>query len=856
MRAAFHFFNEVGVTVSHRFKHFEVRPDGRLLLIDGKPAVVGSRAFDLLLMLIEHRDRVVTKRELLAQLWPRMVVEENNLQIHVSTLRKLVGVAAIVTVQGRGYRFVLEPLPAESPVVSVLPAVPPSLSGRDSELRQLAQVLQECRLVTVVGPGGIGKTSVALAAARAYGTAHSAGTYWVDLARLPTGADEALVAAAIAHAVALPVPADGVLAVLTEALRERSGLLVLDNAEHVLAGVAGCVHALMGGVPRLRLLVTSQAPLYLSDELLFRLDGLAVAPAGVPIEEAMDYGAVALFVERARAVDRHFTLTDANLQTVIAICRQLDGLPLALRLAASRLTVLGLEGVALRLRDSLNLLCASERNVMDRQQTMQAALHWSFGLLPPRAQQLFCRLGVFVGGFRLEAAEAMAADLGDGWRVLEQLQELVERSMLQLETAVTGQVRYHIPECARQYAWQRLQEQDGLTGWQREHASACLRLMEQAYDSYWRSDDDSWLRCYAPDLDNVRCALDWATQAEPVLALRLVGAAGPLFMLVGMAPEARNRSAAAARAAGVEDDTDADAAGWRARFWLERSRLEWGISSGNMLFYATRALALYRRQEDRLGTYLALRCAAAASAAAGEDVTSMLDEMTALELPGWGARAQAQRLLTQAAVCKANGDMALERSALDRLQALGRQAGLDAVVCAALGGLAEWCLVRQDYEAAIEQAALLLARRDTHRGNFLLLAHGVQAGAHYLRGDSASGKASLSEFARAARPRNWEWLGMYGETLALCAALDGRIEDAARLIGFANASRSRIGPRDGAATETLRRACAICADLLAEADLGRLREQGASIDAEFACRLALGDGGDGRVAVGPGPRAG
>ena len=296
------------MTVSHRFKLFEVRPNGRLLLVDGKAAEIGSRAFDLLLMLIEHRDRVVTKQELLAHLWPRMVVEENNLHIHVSALRKLIGAAAIVTVQGRGYRFVLEPLPAETAAdaaLHALPAIAPQLAGRTGELAHLAQELHQHALVTVVGPGGVGKTSVALAAARDYGTVHGVGTYWVDLARLPTDADDALVAAAIAQAAALPVPTTDVLAVLTGALRERSGLLILDNAEHVLGGVANCVHALRGAAPRLRLMVTSQAPLSLPDEFLFRLDGLAVAPDGVGTTEAMDYGAVALFVERARALDAY-----------------------------------------------------------------------------------------------------------------------------------------------------------------------------------------------------------------------------------------------------------------------------------------------------------------------------------------------------------------------------------------------------------------------------------------------------------------------------------------------------------------------------------------------------------------------
>lgn len=829
------------MTVSHCFKHFEVRPDSRVLLIGNQPADIGSRAFDLLLLLIEHRYRVLTKQELLAKLWPGMVVEENNLQIHVSALRKLLGPETITTVQGRGYRFALEPVAPAPQLPSTLPTQTLPLCGRESELQQLVRLLADYPLVTVVGPGGIGKTSIALAAARTFGAAHAADACWVDLARLPPGTDEAQVVAAIAHAVALPVPADGTPQVLAEVLRERSGLLVLDNAEHVLPALAACLHALLGSGTRMRLLVTSQAPLCLADEFLFRLEGLPVPPDGVAVAEAMRYGAIALFVERARAVERRFALSEHTLPTVIAICRQLDGLPLALRLAVSRLSVLGLDGIAVRLQHSLKLLRATERQGADRQQTMEAALHWSFGLLSPLAQALFCRLGLFIGGFWLEAAEEMGADLGDGWCVIEQLQELVERSMLQLEAGSETQPRYRMPECARQYAWMRLQQDDDVARWEHAHARCCLRLAEQAYDEYWRSDDESWLARYTPDLDNIRRALDWATRAAPTLATGIIGATGPLFMLIGLAPEARLRFTAAEPDAGGGDD-DANGSRRRARYWLERSRLEWGVSRSDMLSSANRALEIYNRSGDRSGRYLALRCAAAARAAFGDDVAALLDEMAAIEPPNLGARARAQRLLTEVAACKSNGDQAAARDALDRLLSLGQLAGLDAIVCAALGGLAELSLERQDYAAAVEQADLLLARRHTHRGNFLLLAHGVQALAYYLRDEHVAGKAALSECARAARQRNWEWLGMHGETLALCAALERRTEAAAGLLGYADAARSRIGPRTAPAAEAWRRAHAICAATLSEDNLERLQAQGTGLDAGTACRLALGDG--------------
>ncbi|RZL33331.1 MAG: hypothetical protein EOP35_18145, partial [Rubrivivax sp.] len=392
-----------------RFGRFRLDPVRGVLLHDGAPVRIGPRATHLLLVLVQRGRSVVSKAELFDLVWPGLVVEENNLQQHISALRKVFGPEAIVTVPGRGYMFTLAPegelstasdpgretaaeangAPAAAAHVreAQLPAMAP-LIGRESEVAELRECLRAHAVVTVVGPGGIGKTRLALAAAHACQLDLAGGVWLMDLSVL---ADGGRVASTVAHALGIVLPTasvsvGGPAGTIAAALRGQDLLLVLDNCEHVLDHVAELVDALRQRAPRVRVLATSQEPLHVVDEQVFRLAPLALPDPADAIADtdgraAARSGAVQLFIARAQAVDRHFSPTPDVLPAVVDICRRLDGLPLAIELAAARLPLLGVQGLQQRLDERLGVLGARLGRGPMRQQTIRAALSWSHALL-------------------------------------------------------------------------------------------------------------------------------------------------------------------------------------------------------------------------------------------------------------------------------------------------------------------------------------------------------------------------------------------------------------------------------------------------------------------------------------------
>lgn len=815
------------------------------MLVHGQLAAVGSRAFDLLLALIERRDRVATKAELLDAVWPGLVVEENNLQTQVSTLRRLIGQSAIVTVQGRGYRFTLSPVHALPPAAafavaagSVAPRAPlPQLplQGRDADIADLARVVRERALVSVVGPGGIGKTALARQVAHWLQPDFGAGVCWADLSGLH---DSVALITAVAQAAGLPTAEGEALPPLVAALYQTSALVVLDNAEHLREATAALAAALLAAGGGTHLLVTSQVPLHVDGETVFRLGALAAPPAGCTPSQALGCGSVGLFVQQAQAADRHFTLNDDNTTTVVEICSRLGGLPLAIKLAASRLPVLGLGALLARLDDSLQLLRWPHRQAPTRQQTMEAALDWSHGLLGNRQRLVFRRIAPFVGGFVLGTA-VRATDWDealDEWQVIDALQQLLDHSLLEVDATDSEAPRYRLPECTRQYALLQLARAGETQAQRQGHAMAMLASLEAAYDAYWRTADEPWLRRHELELDNVRQALDWTTEHDPAAAVRLAGAACPLLMLVGLAPEARRRCAALheqALALGPSPGTE--------RYWLERSRLEWGVSHAQMLRFAGTALVQYRQAGNQLGTYLALRCAAVPTAR--DDVgaaRSMVDEMAGLEQPDWGPRVRTQRLLATAQVLQAAGEFAAAADALRMVLALEGSAGLEAASSAALSGLASVSLQCGDYDAALDIAQRLLARRHLHRGNFVLHALATAGTAWLLKGDDERACSTLVEFAHASCQRNWEWFALYAHVLALMVAQDGRAIEAAQILGFAAAAPGPASLRDAVLAAAGERATALCDAVLPTAQRQAYQELGRTLSAEQACGLVFG----------------
>jgi predicted ATPase/DNA-binding winged helix-turn-helix (wHTH) protein len=429
------------------FGPFRLSPTRRTLSRAGKPVRLGSRALDLLIALVENGKDLISKEDLLKRVWPDTFIEEANLRVHVAALRKLLGDEGtgdqyINTVAGRGYCFVapvahVEEAAAEAPAaVSSTPDVsfefPSSLTrviGRTECVDAISNQLARRRFVTIVGPGGIGKTTVALAVAAKLVDSQTDKVCFVELASLTDGR---LIPGALASVLGLATLGDQPLPALVAQLRNKSILIVLDNCEHLLDAVAALTEAVLRAAPGVRLLATSRQPLRAEGESLFHLTALGF-PAredGLTTAEALAFPAVELFVERAAASLDSFELNGGNVAVVIEICRPLDGIPLAIELAAARVDLFGVDGLAARLSDCFSLLTKGRRTALPRHQTLRATLDWSFELLPEAEKLVLRRLARLVGEFTMDAAIA----LGSGGEkpaadIVDTITGLIEKSL-------------------------------------------------------------------------------------------------------------------------------------------------------------------------------------------------------------------------------------------------------------------------------------------------------------------------------------------------------------------------------------------------------------------------------------------
>ena len=526
------------------FGPFELSIGNRLLINGTKVVPLGARAMDILIVLVEQANQVVSRRTLIEQVWPKRGADDVSLRVHISALRKALAQndptrRYITNVPGRGYSFIV-PITFSSEATSDtesasrlrLPARLMRMVGRKDTIATIEAKLAAEKFVTILGPGGIGKTTVAVAVAHEMRSIFNGRVRFIDVSPL----DASLVAPAVASSFGLVIQTSDVVPALIEHLLEAPTLLVLDSCEHLIDEASALAEKLFCRVPTLHILATSREALRVEGENVYELAALACPPdnQGISASRVLEYPAVQLLVERVRAVRGQFELVDADASIAASICRRLDGIALAIELAASRVDVYGLAKTASLLDDHLNLSWAGRRTAAARHQTLNATLEWSYGLLDEREKLVLGRLGVFSGGFTFEAAIAVVADdKVDEARVSDCVWELRSKSLI---TAHGHESRLRLLDTTRAFALQRLAESDEQL-FRRRHAAYFSNLFRQGA----AMDASGWPKALGIEVDNLRAALNWAfsSDGDARIGVELAAASAGTWMGMALLTECR-----------------------------------------------------------------------------------------------------------------------------------------------------------------------------------------------------------------------------------------------------------------------------------------------------------------------------
>jgi len=542
---------------------WEVDLARRELRTRGVPVPIGGRAFEIIGALVQSAGDLVTKDDLMTRVWSGAIVEENTLQVHVSAVRKALGPHGrmLKTVSGRGYRLLgtwtvrQESTPDDpialpqmrmptQPFLTNLPGTASELVGRETVAQHLRDLLSAYRAVTLTGPGGIGKTALALDVARSLFPTFQGDVCLVELASL---SDPGLVPSRVAGAIGLKLGGGDEISAesVARAIGGKKLLLVLDSCEHVVDAAAGVAETALRLCPRTSVLATSREVMRIEGEYVYRVPALDVPPLNQQEPETvLGHSAVQLFVARTSALRSEFSPDGERLPAIAAICRRLDGIPLAIEFAAARAATLGVRQVASRLDDRFGLLTGGRRTALPRHQTLRATLDWSYELLPETERCLLRRLAVFSGGFTLEAASAVMSDIGNvASAIVEGIANLVAKSLVAFDASAPVR-RWRLLETIRAYALEKLAESGEAEHSARRHAEFFRDHTAPAAPGSQSEPTIDDMARYVREIDNVRAALDWSFSpgGDSATGVVLTAAYAPVWLHFELMAECRERT--------------------------------------------------------------------------------------------------------------------------------------------------------------------------------------------------------------------------------------------------------------------------------------------------------------------------
>ncbi len=610
------------------------------------------------------------------------------------------------------YQVTAPDLPSDFPPLKTLNAFPNNLPlqltsfiGRARELTETKQLLSSARLLTLIGPGGTGKTRLALQIGADLLTSFPDGVWLVDLAPLT---DPGLMEQTVAYVLGLrEAPGQPLIELLAEYLQARNSLLILDNCEHLVEVSAGLADHLLRACRYLKIMASSREALGIAGETVYRVPSLSLPKSDRAISTLMQSESIQLFTERAQTAQPNFRMTDANASFAAQICLRLDGIPLAIELAAARIKMFSTEQIAARLDDRFRLLTGGSRTTLPRQQTLRALIDWSYGLLTEPERTLFRRLSVFIGGWTLEAAEQVCVEERSGYDVLDLLTRLVDKSLVITEETADG-VRYRYLETIRQYSREKLLESDEVESIRDQHLDFYIQFAEAGGAGMQGLRRMTWTRQLEEEHDNLRAALEWGLARNPDYALHIAGALPHFWAPSGYAVEGHRWIQQALACVQALPDLTGGAA---LRRQIARARALTGlgylaISQGDNQSGASHAEAgieIYRQLENKRGLAFALLVLAMAREFLGEGARAetLLHESLALAHAESETAVAASALSTLARViASVRGDFETAHHYAEESIRISRAAGLDWFAASAVQMLGTLAAYRNDYAEA------------------------------------------------------------------------------------------------------------------------------------------------------------